>query len=380
MGHIFILCGPPGSGKTTLLKMLNEKGLPLRQLQRITTRKPRAEEGDMGKTSLEYEFLTPAEFTGRLARGNVANFIEWNQNYYATDILRLEHALNSAEDYVLHEDMPSAVHLKRRFGSRVTVVLLFTDDREELLRIEFAAAEETRLSSVVEWQRRLGLKYADAMKLRGHAVADTEQTAYIRTKMRRALPDLAFMVGRIGNGEDIRVIPNRTDKQNDTVLHFQQIVDEVKQKRVGVRKFAFVLMPFGDVRLDRERESLVNFDKLYNFVIKPAVEDDGITCWRGDEISTRPYVLEDVVHHIETAQFIVVDISGGNPNVFLELGLCLNLKKEIILISRDEGSKVPFNAHNLRRIKYEDSAKGWKKLYDDIRECRRRLKKSNSPT
>lgn len=378
MGHIFILCGPPGSGKTTLLKMLTEKGLPLKQLQRITTREQRPEEGDRGKTSLEYEFLTQGEFTGRLARGNVANFIEWNQNYYATDISRLEKALSSAEDYVLHEDMPSAVHLKRRFGSRVTIVLLFTDDRDELLRIEYAAISETGRSSVLEWQQRLGLKYADAMKLKGHAVSESERLAYIQAKMRRAFPDLAFMVGRIGDGEDIRVIPNRTDKQHETVLQFQQIVDEVKQKRVGARKFAFVLMPFGDVRSDRERDNLVNFDKLYSFVIKPAVEDEGITCWRGDEISTRPYVLEDVIHHIETAQFIIVDISGGNPNVFLELGMCLKLEKDIILISRDEDNKVPFNARNLRRIKYEDNSRGWKKLYDDIRDCRRTLKNRDS--
>ncbi len=67
MGHIFILCGPPGSGKTTLLKMITEQGLPLKQLPRITTREQRPEEGDRGKTNLEYEFLTLGEFTGRLA-------------------------------------------------------------------------------------------------------------------------------------------------------------------------------------------------------------------------------------------------------------------------------------------------------------------------
>ncbi len=94
MGQIFILCGPPGSGKTTLLKMITDKGLPLKQLQRITTRKYRPEEGDKGKSNLEYEFLSEPEFTGRLSRGKVAHFIEWNQNFYATDIQLLEEALN----------------------------------------------------------------------------------------------------------------------------------------------------------------------------------------------------------------------------------------------------------------------------------------------
>jgi len=376
MGHIFIICGPPGSGKTTLLNKITVNGLPLKQLQRITTRGTRTEEGDTGKSNLEYEFLSEAEFLGRLARGNVANFIEWNKNFYATDVQRVEKALDSAEDYVLHEDMPSAIHLKRRFPSKVTVILLFTEGKDDLLSIEFAAIWDTNRKSVLQWQERLDLKY-DARKLKGDDVKES-QSEYIQTKMRRALPDLTFMVGRIGAQEDIRVIPNRKGEEEAMFSQFQEIVDEVTQKRVGTRKFAFVLMPFGDVRSDGQREEMVNFNKLYDFVIKPAVEAEGITCWRGDEISTRPFVLDDVIEHIRTAQFIIADISGGNPNVFLELGMCLELKKEIILISRDSDNKVPFNARNLRRIPYEDNSKGWKKLFQDIRDCRRTLKSRDS--
>jgi hypothetical protein len=120
-------------------------------------------------------------------------------------------------------------------------------------------------------------------------------------------------------------------------------------------------MPFGD-----------NFDKLYSFVIKPTVEEEGITCWRGDEIKKCIDFVEDVTSHIKKAQFIIADISGGNPNVFLEIGMCLQLRKRIILISRD--ADAPFNARTLRRINYEDNSKGWVQLSDEIRENTRRLK------
>ena len=376
MAHIFILCGPPGSGKTTLLNAIT--GPTLKQLQRITTRPQRPEEGDKGTSNAEYEFLSPGEFAGRLAHGNVANFIEWNQNFYATDIDRLESALKAPNDFVLHEDMPSAVQLKRKCGSKVTVILLFTEDKDELLRIEFAAVAESTRSSILEWRRRLGMKYAGAQAQKKLPVDEKEQAKYIKDKMQRALPDLAFMVGRIKAGEDIRVLANLAGRQDETTLQFQQFVEEVKQKRVGSRKFAFVLMPFGDVCSDGQREEVASFDKLYNFVIKPAVEGEGITCWRGDEISTQPYVLQDVMHHIGMAQFIIVDISGGNPNVFLELGMCLNLEKAILLISRDEDHKVPFNARNLRRIIYKDNARGRKDLYAAIQNHWRTLNRHES--
>lgn len=381
MGHIFILCGPPGSGKTTLLKMIPEKGIPLKQLQRMTTREKRPEEGDAGKSNREYEFLTQGEFAGRLAQGNVANFIEWNQQFYATDTVRLQKAFDSHEDYILHEDMPSAVHLKRRYPSQVTVLLLFTDDLDELLRIDFAEAPRTGKDAIVEWRRRLAIKYSRAVAQRNGSVSESEQQEYVQKKMQRALPDLAFMVGRIRDERDgIRVIANRRDDQEGALQQFQRVVEDVKQNYPGAQKFAFVLMPFGDVGKGGQYEEGANFDKLYNFVIKPAVEGEGLKCLRGDEISKRPEILQDVVDHMEKAEFVIVDISGGNPNVFLELGMCLKLGKEIIIISRDQVHQVPFNAASLRRIDYEDNSAGWKRLHNEIQGRMRSLGKRNLPS
>ncbi len=236
MANLFVLCGPPGSGKTTLLKMIRDRNLPLRQLQRITTRQPRTEEGDHGGSSLEYEFLDSEDFAARLARTNVANFIEWNGSFYATDFDPVQRVLRTDVDCLLYEDMPSAVHLKRLLGSQVTVILLFTEDEEELLKLEFAKLFTSQRPSLREWRRRLGRKYEEAAIHAGKVATEEAKAEYIEGKIRRAMVNLAFMAGKLRRGEDIRVLANRKDKLEDTYNEFWQIVKDANVKRVSTRK------------------------------------------------------------------------------------------------------------------------------------------------
>ena len=346
MGQLFVLCGPPGSGKTTLLKLVRQEGLSLENLQRITTRKPRIEEGDQKSTSLEYEFLDDPDFAGRLSRGTAVNFVEWNGGFYATDLETLLRSPASQKSYLLLEDIPSAVHLKHTLPDQATVFLLFTEDVDELLKIEFATLLQSRRPCVLEWKRRLKLKYASQPH------HEQDENTYVQEKMRRAMFDLAFVAGKIRRSVDIRVLANRRDQQLDTLNAFKDIVESVGSQSLMTKspgKFAFTLMPFRD-----------QFNKIYRFVIKPTVEKLGLTCLRGDEVSTQLDVMADVLRHIDAAHIEISDITSGNPNVFLELGVSLNLSKPIILITQDEGA--PFNVNALRRIRYDDTLDGWEKL------------------
>lgn len=355
MGHIFVLCGPPGAGKTTFLKAIKQKNLPFEQLQRITTRASRKEEGDKGKSTLEYEFLSNEEFAGRLSRGDIVNFIEWNGNFYATDIHELNRAFHSDRDFILFEDIPSAVALKHRYGSLITVMLMYTDDQVELEKIEFAAMSSER-SSIIEWKRRLELKYDDSVKIQNKSPSETERQEYISKKMSRSIHDLAFIAGKIRKSEDIRVLANRKDKLDEAIQQFLNLSQEVKENRFSngsEGKFAFVLMPFKD-----------DFNKLYSFVIKPSIESKGLSCLRGDEIFTQLNIVNDIMKHIEASKLIISDITGGNPNVFLELGVSINLNKPIVLITQD--SDAPFHVKNCRWIKYENTLKGWENLAREI--------------
>lgn len=224
MGHIFILCGPSGTGKTTFLKEIQKRALPFEQLRRITTRSSRKEEGDRRKHSLEYEFLSLEEFAGRLSRGTAVNFIEWSGNFYATDIRDLNKALKSERNFVLFEDIPSAVALKVSFMEKVTVMLIFTDDKEEIEKIEFAYAINSERPSIEEWRRRLGLKYDDSIRQKNLAPTEEARQEYIRIKMARSIHDLAFIAGKLKQMHDIKVLANRRDQMENTVEQFLNIV------------------------------------------------------------------------------------------------------------------------------------------------------------
>ena len=157
MGHIFVLCGPPGAGKTTLLKTVANRQEHIPQLRRLTTRKARTEEGDKSNKSLEYEFLKPPEFAERIARGRIASLIEWNGNYYATEMNELEKSFNTSDDYLLLEDIPSAVHLKQKYPTNVTVVFLFTANRDEIVNgMDFASYDISKNEYLARVEEEVG--------------------------------------------------------------------------------------------------------------------------------------------------------------------------------------------------------------------------------
>jgi guanylate kinase len=227
MGHLYLFCGPPGAGKTTLLKLIKKSGVEITQLKRLTTRKPREEEGDNRVESSEYYFRTPEEFAERLLKGNVANLIEWNGNYYATQFSELDKSLTTNGDYILLEDIPTAIALEEKLNGRVTVIFVFTGDRNEVLNnMEFASHKSFSNEFLSEWKRRLGLKYNNSMKIENKEPTESGREQYIERKLNRAIPDLAFVIGKLRDNRKIFVLANRRDKLEEAVNSFITLTKE----------------------------------------------------------------------------------------------------------------------------------------------------------
>jgi len=70
------------------------------------------------------------------------------------------------------------------------------------------------------------------------------------------------------------------------------------------------------------------------------------------------------------ARIVIADLTGLNPNVMYELGIAHTVGKETMLIYQktENTLKFPFDLAHIRRIEYENTAPGGKKLENELRE------------
>lgn len=109
----------------------------------------------------------------------------------------------------------------------------------------------------------------------------------------------------------------------------------------------FVIMPFHSL-----------FESEYERVIRPAIEEAGLECVRGDEIYTEQTIVQDIWKSIRNARVIVAELSGRNPNVMYETGLAHAIGKPIIMLTREQ-QDVPFDLRSLRYIYYDPNNPFW---------------------
>ena len=122
-------------------------------------------------------------------------------------------------------------------------------------------------------------------------------------------------------------------------------------------KKCFVIMPFGkkDV-LDGKGNVIdtVDFNQVYDQLIKKAVEEIGIECERCDEIPESGSIHKKMFKGIFEADVALVDITSLNPNVFYELGVRHALHKFVtVVIQKKSDQPLPFNIRGLSITSYE---------------------------
>jgi len=102
---------------------------------------------------------------------------------------------------------------------------------------------------------------------------------------------------------------------------------------------AFILMPFAEP-----------FDEIYHKGIKDGLPT-GWECNRSDEKWDIPEAVCKICKSIQEATLIIADVTGRNPNVFLELGLSFGLEKKFVLITQNIDD-LPFDVKTFNVIEY----------------------------
>jgi nucleoside 2-deoxyribosyltransferase len=104
----------------------------------------------------------------------------------------------------------------------------------------------------------------------------------------------------------------------------------------------FVIMPF-----------LPELHFMYLYMKQHIETQFNLRCQRGDsKILTIP-ILDKIFQEIQTADIIIADCSGRNPNVFYELGMAHALEKPVILITRDPINEAPTDIKSFEFIRYQ---------------------------
>lgn len=112
----------------------------------------------------------------------------------------------------------------------------------------------------------------------------------------------------------------------------------------------FVLMPFG-IKADVDG-SMINFDRVYQDLIAPAVRDAKLEPIRADQEILGGIIHKPMFERLILCPFAVADLTTANANVFYELGVRHAFKPFSTVQIIAEGSRLPFDVQMLRTIPY----------------------------
>lgn len=114
----------------------------------------------------------------------------------------------------------------------------------------------------------------------------------------------------------------------------------------------FVIMPFGKKESIYNKKITINFDDIYNNVIKPACEELNLSVIRADEEEKGGFIHDIMYERLVYADIAIVDVTNLNPNVFYELGFRHCAKPFHTIIIYNNNYQLPFDISPLRAIPY----------------------------
>ena len=112
----------------------------------------------------------------------------------------------------------------------------------------------------------------------------------------------------------------------------------------------FVLMPFG---IKESNGKSINFDEVYNEIIKPSIVESKIESIRADEEVAGGIIHKPMFERLLLCDYAIADLTTANANVFYELGVRHAIRPySTILICAKEGHNLPFDIRMSRVLYY----------------------------
>jgi len=181
---LFVIAAPSGAGKTTIVKALVARNPELRFSISYTTRRKRRTEVD----GVDYLFVGVVEFERLKKEGELLEFAEVFDNFYATSRSQVEKHLDEGQNVVLEIDWQGARQVRASMPECITIFIL-PPSLEELER----RLRDRRTDSPEVIERRL----RDAQNDMSHW--DEFDYVIINDELEQAVSDLENVLA--GSGE-----------------------------------------------------------------------------------------------------------------------------------------------------------------------------------
>lgn len=108
-----------------------------------------------------------------------------------------------------------------------------------------------------------------------------------------------------------------------------------------LKPHVFVAMPFSP-----------DIDDVFYLGIHEPARDAQYLCERTDNETFTGDILEQVKKKIETASVVIADLTGANPNVYLEIGYAWGKGRPTILLVKEKDD-VKFDLRGQRHLEYK---------------------------
>ena len=152
--------------------------------------------------------------------------------------------------------------------------------------------------------------------------------------------------------------------RNGTICKIDRGIYTLKIRSEDMKK-CFVVSPIGQ----DGSEIRSNADKLFKYVIKPVCEDCDFDAIRVDQLNDANSITQTILEQLDSADLVIADMTGHNPNVFYEMGYRSRTKKPMIHLKK-KGELLPFDVNTIRTLEYDLTD------LDSVDEVKNRLKQT----
>lgn len=118
-------------------------------------------------------------------------------------------------------------------------------------------------------------------------------------------------------------------------------------------KVCFIITPIGKEGTEIRK----NADEVLEYIINPVCDSFGYSVVRADKMTNSGLITKAIIEQIISADLVIADLTGSNPNVFYELAIRHSYRKPAIQIIKGDVN-IPFDIANMRTISYETTLSG----------------------